>query len=138
MLKKSLSILGMLLLLLVAAVALHVYLVTRGKPPDEHTRIMARMDFPGRLSPGDSTKITTWLYGRNGIDYVLCNPAGRLVVFSFFARKTSAAKVITDFNSSFPYHAVRHLPTEAEMNLGCPVAAGSPLYKMYLSFKHLF
>ncbi|HEV2479561.1 MAG TPA: hypothetical protein VGS79_07845 [Puia sp.] len=138
MLKRSLFILGTLLLVLVAAVTVHVYLVTRVRPPDDHTRILARMDFPHRLTAGDSTGITAWLYGRKGVDHVLCNPAGKLVIFSFFAKKTSAGTVVNDFNASFAYHATRHLPTEAEMTMGCPFVSGSPGYRMYLFFKHLF
>ena len=137
MLKRTFLILGALLLLLMAAVTVHVYLVTRVRPPDDHTRILARMDFPRRLTAEDSTAITSWLYGQNGVDHVLCNPAGRLVVFSFFAKKTSAGKIVSDFNASFAYNASRHVPTDAEMNGGCPVAIGSFGYNMYLFFKHL-
>ena len=138
MLKRSLFILSTLLLLLVAAVTVHVYLVTRVRPHDEHTRILARMDFPRRLTAGDSALITTWLYGRKGVDRVLCNPAGKLVIFSFFAKKTSAGTVINDFNESMAYHVIRHLPSEAEMNMGCPFISGSLGYRMSLFFKHLF
>src|SRR5579872_1164436 len=97
--KKVILWVGTLLQLLIAAVTIHVYLVMRPKAPDERTRIMARIDFSRRLTAADSAAVTSWLYRRDGVEHVLCNPAGKLVVFSFFAKRTSANRVINDLNT---------------------------------------
>ena len=136
--KKAIIWVGSLLLLLLAAVTIHVYLVTRPKAPDEHTRILARIDFRRQLDAGDSAALTTWLYGREGVEHVLCNPGGRLVVFSYFAKRTNADRVLRDLNAAFPYRGTRYLPSAAETEMGCPVISGSFSSKAYLFFKHLF
>jgi hypothetical protein len=113
-------------------------MVTRPKAPDEHTMVMARMDFNQSLTDEDSVRITAWLYQEKGIDHVLCNPAAKLAVFTFFAKQTSANKVISDLNAALPYQAIRYLPSEEAMKTGCPVASSSFSYMAYQFFKNLF
>ena len=90
LLKKVLTGAGILFGLLVVVLCVHIYIVTRPKPMSAEMRIMARVDFKQDLNTDDAAKITTFLYQQKGIDHVLCNPAGKLVVFTFYPAKTSA------------------------------------------------
>jgi hypothetical protein len=135
--KKILAWTGSIMLLLVVVLSVHIYIVTRPKPTDLHTRAMARIDFKQQLSSGDSIQITTWLYQQKGIDHVLCNPKNEIVVFTFFPAITTANKIVNDFKLSHNYNAERFVPTEADMASGCPMSS-STTYKFYSFIKHVF
>ena len=138
LLKKVLTGAGILFGLLVVVLCVHIYIVTRPKPMSAEMRIMARVDFKQDLNTDDAAKITTFLYQQKGIDHVLCNPAGKLVVFTFYPAKTSAEQIIGNLNLSLPYNGSRFLPSKNQLASGCPVAATSFTYKAYKIFNHLF
>ncbi|HVX50513.1 MAG TPA: hypothetical protein VHB48_10155 [Chitinophagaceae bacterium] len=136
---KRVITIGLAVFVLLAGVlVLHIYIVTRPKAPSPTTRIMARMDLKSSITSNDSIAITAWLYGQKGIDHVLCNPATRIVVFTYYPVKTQATSIVTAFNKNFTYNAVRNMPTEAEMSQGCPVASTSVIYKIGTFFKKHF
>lgn len=137
-LKKILLVSSGTLVLLTAIVMLHIYLVMRPKAPDAHTRIMARIDIKEHINKEDANKITAWLYGHKGIDHVLCNPSSGIAVFTFAPLQTDANKIISDFKTSFPYHASRYMPSEEDMAQGCPVMGASTAYKLYKFMEHIF
>lgn len=126
--------------LLVAVLAIHVYIVRRPKAPTANTRIMARIDIKQPITQDEAGKITTWLYQQKGIDHVLCNPKTEIVVFTFFPIKTSGDQIVKDFKASFSYaQAKRYVPTEEELKSGCPAGASSSVaYKTYIFFKNIF
>lgn len=136
--KKFLIGTGIVLSCLILILAVHIYIVTRPKAPDANTRIMARIDLSQPISQDDAGKITTWLYQQNGIDHVLVNPQSAIVIFTFFPIKTSAGKIVNEFNMDLPYKGVRYMPSAAEMKMGCPVAATSFTYKVARFFKQVF
>jgi hypothetical protein len=121
-LKKILLGTVSIFLLLAFILAVHIYIVTRPKAPDEHTRIMARIDIRQDINQDDSSKITTWLYQQKGIDHVLVNPKSDIVIFTFFPVKTTADRIVRDFKSNFNYKAERFVPSAADLHSGCPVA----------------
>lgn len=125
-------------LFLVLALAIHIYWVTRPKAPDNNTRIMARLDVKQPITQADADKIASWLYQQKGIDHVLVNPKTDIVVFTFFPIETSGNKIVKDFQLQLPYKANRYVPTEAELQSGCPVASTSISYKVYNYFKNNF
>ena len=127
-----------LFLLLVLILAVHIYIVTRPKAPDEHTRVMARIDIKQDINQDDANKITTWLYQQKGIDHVLVNPQSDIVIFTFFPIKTTANQIVKDFKLNFNYKAERFVPSAADLQSGCPVASTSKTYKVYNFFKNLF
>ena len=135
--KIVLGIVGVFLFL-VLVLGIHIYIVTRPKAPDEHTRIMARIDIKQPLTQTDADRITNWLFQQKGIDHVLVNPKTAIVVFTFFPIKTSGNQIVKDFKSAFSYKADRYIPTEAEMQGGCPVASTSSTYKIVRFIKHIF
>jgi len=118
--------------------AVHIYIVTRPKPMDAHTRAMARIDIQQPVTQADAGRITTWLYQQKGVDRVLVNPGTAIVVFTFFPLKTTADQVVSDFKADLPYKAQRFIPTKAGLRNGCPVASTSVTFKVYSFFKHLF
>ncbi|HWB23988.1 MAG TPA: hypothetical protein VG738_00845 [Chitinophagaceae bacterium] len=136
--KKILKWTGISFLSLVAILALHIYIVTRPKAPDAHTRIMARIDIKQEVSNDEQAKITTWMYQQKGIDHVLYNPASKILVFTYYPVKTNANTIADNFTSAFGLKAERVVPTEEEMQSGCPVALTSPIYKAYSFVKHIF
>lgn len=118
--------------------AVHIYIVTRPKPMDAHTRAMARIDIQQPITQADAGRITAWLYQQKGVDRVLVNPATSIAVFTFFPIRTTASQVVSDFKAHLPYKAERCVPTQAELKSGCPVASTSMTYKIYGFFKHIF
>jgi hypothetical protein len=125
-------------LLFVLILSVHIYIVTRPKAPDEHTRIMARIDIKQDINQGDADKIATWLYQQKGIDHVLVNPQSDIVIFTFFPIKTTADRIVHDFKSYFPYKAERFVPSAADLQSGCPMASTSKTYKIYNFLKNIF
>lgn len=138
LLRKILLTTGSVFLLLVGILCIHIYMVTRPKAPDAHTRIMARIDFKQDISKEDANRITTWMHEQKGIDHVLYNPASKILVFTFAPLNTTADQVLNDLRSSLHYDAVRFVPSEKDLKSGCPVAATSFTYKAYSLFKHIF
>ena len=124
-------------LFLVLVLCVHIYLVTRPKAPDAHTRIMARIDIKQPITEEDAAKITSWLYSEKGVDHVVLNPQRTIAIFTFAPIKNSADQIVSDFKASLPYKAERVVPTEAQMAAGCPAMASST-YKVYSFFKHIF
>jgi len=118
-------------LLLVAALAVHIYIVYRPKAPDANTRVLARIDIHQPISGADSTKITTWFYQQKGVDHVLVNPHSNIVVFTFFPLRSSGNQITQDFKKAFPFKADRFMPTSENLKHSCPVAASSFTYKVY-------
>ncbi|MBN8718991.1 MAG: hypothetical protein J0H85_06070 [Sediminibacterium magnilacihabitans] len=125
-----------LLFLSFGTLLVHIYLVTRVKPPDNNTLIMARIDIKQPIDQGDADKITNWMYGQKGVDHVLCNTQNGIVIFTFFPIKTSGDAIVANFKKSLHYKAERYLPTQEEMSTGCPVAA-SGSHKLYNYIKKI-
>jgi len=139
LLKKVLLSVGAVGLLLSAVLCVHIYLVTRPKTPDATTIVMARVDFKQDINQEDADKITNWLYQQKGIDHVLCNPATDILIFTFFPVKTSANEVVENLKANFKYSKmVRFIPSEKDLQGGCPVASNSFSYKAYNFIRHIF
>ena len=136
--KKSLLGAGMAFLLSVLVLGIHIFMVTRPKAPTATTLVMARIDFKKDLTKDDASKITTWLYQQNGINHVLCNPAGKLVVFTYYPVKTTPEQIVARLNTTTPYQGERFMPSQNQLASGCPVAATSFTYKASKFFNHLF
>jgi hypothetical protein len=136
--KKVLAGAGITFLLAVVVLSVHIYMVTRPQPLRTNALIMARIDFKQDLKKEDAVKITAWLYQQNGVDHVLCNPAGKLAVFTFYPSKTSAEQIIAKLNQTTSYTGKRFLPTKEQLAGGCPVAYNSFSYQASKFFTHLF
>jgi hypothetical protein len=124
-------------LFLFAVLCIHLYIVTRPKAPDASTIAMARINFKQSISKDDAATISAWLYKQPGVDHVLCNPASSIAVFTFYPVKTNADKVINNFKAATAYKAERYMPTEEEMQKGCPAMGNSFSNKLYHFFKNL-
>lgn len=127
-----------LFLLLTLVLAIHIYVVTRPKAADAHTLVMARIDIKNSIDQSDADKITTWLYQQKGVDHVLVNPKTHIVVFTFFPVKANGDQIVKNFQTSFNYDAKRYIPTEAEIQNGCPVVSNQATSKIYTYIKHIF
>ncbi len=119
--KRVLIATGMLSLILLIVLGIHIYQVTRPAKADENTIAMARIDFLEDLNSNDSVKITNWLTTQNGVERVLCNPAGKTVVFSFYPVKVNATLLAKTLTSELNLKGERFLPDALAMKSGCPV-----------------
>jgi len=130
---------GGIFLFLILVLAVHIYIVTKPKAPDEHTRVMARIDIRQPVSVDESNNITAWLYQQRGVDHVLCNPKTAIVVFTFSPLKANADAIAVNFKTALNYpYSKRYVPTEKELQSGCPVASTSFSYKAYKFIKNIF
>lgn len=126
-----------LFILLSMVLFVHIYMVTRPKVADEHTKAMARIDIRNKISTADADKMAAWLNKQNGVDHVMCNAANQLVVFTFFPSKTNAHQVTENFKTQFQLNAVRYQPTKEELLKGCPIS-NKTSNKVYQFFKETF
>ncbi len=129
---------GSIFLCLTVVLAVHIYMVTRPKAPDAHTRIMARIDIKQPLSQQDADKISSWMYQQQGVDRVMVNPQSRIVVFTFFPVKTSATDIVHNFKMALHYPGDRYLPGAEEMKQGCPAMGASFASKITSIVKYIF
>ena len=112
-----LSVAGLLMIVL----GIHIYVVTRPRPVDAHTRAMARIDIRQAITQADADRIAAWLYQQKGVDHVLVNPQTEIAVFTFFPIQTTANRIVSDFKAHLPYHkAERFIPREKALKSGCP------------------
>jgi len=123
---------------LLMTLVIHIYLVTRPKPPAANTRIMVRMDVKKDISQQEAADITAWLYSQQGVDRVMINAETDIVVFTFFPVQTNADKVLAAFRKTFSYPVQRYMPDEAAMAKGCPAMAPSLTAKLSGMFSHFF
>lgn len=124
-------------ILLTVVLAVHIYMVTRPKPPGEHTRIMARIDIKQPVNQADAEKITNWFYQQKGVDHVLVNPQSRIVVFTYYPIKTNATALTASFTTSLHYKAQRVIASKDDIASGCPVSNTSITYKVFNFFKNI-
>jgi hypothetical protein len=120
---------------LAITLAVHIYVVTRHKPMDDHTRAMARIDVQQKISQADADRITAWLYRQDGVDHVLVNPRTSIAVFTFFPIRTTADRIASGFRAQLPFRARRFIPSDAGLQSGCPVLNGSKV-RFSDIFKH--
>lgn len=135
-LRKTLIYSASAFVLLSVALCLHIYLVTVPKA-DTHTVAMARIDFKQDINQQDADRITAWLYRQKGVEHVLCNPQTETAVFTFYPVKVSADRIAADLRSTLHYKAQRFVPSEKDLQSGCPVSSGSLSYKIYSSIKRI-
>jgi len=135
--KKFILITISALLFLVSVLAIHIYWINRPKAADANTIAMARIDIKQPIDQEDAAIISNWLYQQKAVDHVLVNPKTSIVVFTFYPLASNADKIISHFKSALPYKAERFMPTEKQMQSGCPVARTSMTYKIYTYFKNL-
>lgn len=126
-----LAILGMLLII-------HIYVVSRPKAPTADTRIMARIDFTGTLDSSHGNAITEWLYKQKGVDHVLYNASSKILVYTFCPVDNNALAIYTGIQHSFSaYQPVRVLPSQEEIEGGCPITSGKTAASVFNFFKRL-
>lgn len=125
-------------LLMLVVLGIHIYMVTRPKAPDAHTRVMVRFDIRQDIDQADADSIARWLYKQNGMDHVICSPANHNVVFTFFPVKNNPDKILQGLKSTFNIKAERYMPSAEELKSGCPVASTSPAYKAFTLLRKIF
>ena len=118
------------LLIMVLALAVHIYLVYRPKITP-NTRVMARIDIKQSLTRDDANKISAFMAHEKGVDHYLVNPESHIVVFSFAAVEDTADNIVNDFKANLNYKAERFMPSAENLKHSCPVAASSYGYKIY-------
>lgn len=136
--KRALKYAALTLLFLFVILVIHIVVVTRPRV-DRTTRVMARIDIHQSMTKSDADKTTAWLYQQNGVDHALCNPSTQIAIFTFSPIKANADNIAAKFREYLHYpNARRYVPTEKEMQGGCPVASTSFVYKTVKFLNHLF
>ncbi len=129
---------GSVLVLGIVVLAFHIWWVMRPRV-DATTRIMARIDIHQPICPADADRITAWLYKQKGVDHVLVNAKADIAIFTYSPLQNNANVITRQFRQDLAYgNAVRIVPSESEMAMGCPVAASSFAYKAYKVMTHIF
>ncbi len=136
-LKNFIRLSGITFLVLAVVLAVHIYIVTRPKSIDKTLLAIARIDFKQSITNKDSLTITQWLYQQKGIQYVLCNTATNITVFGFYPSQTNASNVVVSLTNNLHYQAQRFIPTQEEINSGCPILAEPNSAKLYNYLKSL-
>jgi hypothetical protein len=136
--KKAFTISASIFVFLVLVLAVHIYIVTRPKTLPSNAVAMARIDFKQDINQADADKITAWLYQQQGVNHVMVNAKTEIAVFSFFPAKADASKITDNLKATFNYKADRYIPTEAEIQSGCPIASNSAGYVVYNFVKRIF
>lgn len=139
LIKKTLLWAGGSILLLLLVLVIHIVVVTSHSGPDAATRVMARIDVNGVLSNQDAERITSWLYRQKGVDHVLCNNKTSIAVFTYSPLKADANEIARRFSVELGYPlAKRYIPTEKELQGGCPVASTSFTYRIVSALRKIF
>lgn len=136
--KKGLKYMSIAMLFFVAVLVVHIYIATRPKAPTVHTVAMARLDIKQHIDQQGADRVTGWLSQQKGVDHVLCNVESNIVVFTFRPFQTSANNIVAAFKKQLPYKVERYVPTQEEMQRGCPVATTSLTYRVYQFFRSNF
>jgi myo-inositol-hexaphosphate 3-phosphohydrolase len=122
----------------IVVLPLHIWWVMRPRV-DAKTRIMARIDINKPILKTDADRITAWLYQQKGVEHVLVSQQSDMAIFTYSPQKNNANTIAREFRQDLAYdHAVRIVPSEEEMAMGCPVAGASFAYKVYKFMNHIF
>lgn len=132
--KRVMIVFGILTIFL----AIHVYWVTRPKPISPNKIVMARIDIKNHLTSQDANKIQTWLYQQKGVNHVVVNPKTQIALFTFYPAKVSGDQIVNHFRTSFNYDAKRYIPTQEELDKGCPALPATVTQKIASFVKHTF
>lgn len=120
---------GGILTFLLLVLAIHIYIVTKPKPPGENTVVMARIDVSPQMKESNAHDYASWLYKQPGVQHVMCNTNNSNVVFTYYPIKNDADRITDNFASHFQINAQRFKPSKEQMMAGCPVGnAGSGFY----------
>ncbi|MFY7900732.1 MAG: hypothetical protein ACOVNY_11155 [Chitinophagaceae bacterium] len=126
-----LTVSGVTIFLLIIVIAVHVYMVMQPKHVDNAQLTMARIDFKQPIAAADSAIVTQWLYQQKGVEYVLCNPTTNIAVIGFYPSQVNATKLVSKLTASLLYQATRYVPTQEQLNSGCPIIVESVGNKLY-------
>lgn len=124
-------------MLLLIVLVVHIYIVTRPKPLSSDTRGIIRIDFKQDITNGDATKIVDWLYKQKGVENANCNSDGDFAVALMHPGVYDPDKLVANMQISLNYKCIRFIPTQQQMQSGCPVATTSWTYKFYNYFSHI-
>jgi len=117
---------GGICLLLVAILGVHIYIVTRPQPLDPKAIVMARIDMHQDINQDDADRIVGYMNTQPGVNHTTVNPNSDIVIFTFFPARISGDEIVRKFKTDLHYdHAVRFMPTVAQMSGGCPAGYGS-------------
>jgi len=126
-----------IIVLLVAVLGLHIYLVTKPKA-DASTVAMARIDIKQNIDESQAGAIENWLSGQAGVQHVVFNRASNIIIFTFYPVKASAGSIAENLRSTFNINAARFMPTAEQMQSGCPALSHTFSGKAYSFFSHIF
>ena len=125
------------LLLLVAVLGIHIYIVTKPKA-NAKTVAMARIDIKQRINEAKAGGIEKWLSEQTGVQHVVLNRESNIIVFTFYPVKANANELANNLKATFDVNAERFMPSAEQMASGCPAMGHTLTGKVYSFFTHIF
>ena len=124
------------LLLLVAILGIHIYIVTKPRINDK-TVAMARIDIKQSINETKAGGIEKWLSEQTGVQHVVLNRESNIIVFTFYPIKANANELAENLKATFNVNAERFMPSAEQMASGCPAMAHTFSGKVYSFFSHI-
>ena len=124
------------LLLLVAILGIHIYIVTKPRINDK-TVAMARIDIKQSINETKAGGIEKWLSKQTGVQHVVLNRESNIIVFTFYPIKANANELAENLKATFNVNAERFMPSAEQMASGCPAMAHTFSGKVYSFFSHI-
>ncbi len=137
LIKRTLVTGGSIIAVLLVVLCVHIYLATRPKPVTADTRAIIKIDFKQDITDADADKINTWLHKQKGVENVSCNAANDFAVAIVHPALYNPDQLVSDLETSLNYKAKRFIPSQKDMQNGCPVATTSWTYKIYNYFSRI-
>ena len=134
--KRTLIAFTATLLLLVAILGIHIYVVSKPRITDK-TVALARIDIKQSINETEAGGIEKWLSEQAGVQHVVLNRESNIIVFSFYPVKASASQLAENLRGTFHVNAERFMPSAEQMASGCPAMSHTFSGKVYSFFSHI-
>ncbi|ERM80946.1 hypothetical protein P872_10885 [Rhodonellum psychrophilum GCM71 = DSM 17998] len=139
MIKKILIGAVAIVLLLVATLAIHIYLVTQPKEGAMPTMTMSRIDFPSALDSLEGYAIRDFVKNTDGMKDTRVNLSMGHLVCLYDRNQKSPQEIVSDINDNFMTSAVLFQPSDDMLAQSCPAINKSSLtYKLGAFFQKTF
>lgn len=123
--------------LLVLVLVVHIYLV-RKSPVNPDKVVMARLDIEQKITAQNANQIHTWLYNQKGVQNVLVNPTSKIAIFTYYPSKVSGESIVSNFKKALPFAIKQYIPSQKEMESGCPAIGGGIFKTVGFYIKNTF
>ncbi|AWW31924.1 heavy-metal-associated domain-containing protein [Echinicola strongylocentroti] len=138
MIKKIIIGAGVVVLLLVATLAVHIYMVTSSRP-DGPNWAMSQIDFNEDLDSLKSEKIKTDLLAIEGMREARINTKSDFIILLYDRKQHNPHDLVKQVNTGYEIQASLFQPSEDQLAASCPaINKNSLTYKLGSYFEQVF